>query len=76
MLVIEPAVSEPARGGVHAGCGQRQPDGVPLLHQPGGQTFQIRFRAAAGGKSAPDKSYGKIFCHVEHSGDIPWRIEN
>jgi hypothetical protein len=33
---------------------------VPVLDQPGGQAFQIRFRAATGGKSAPDKSYGKV----------------
>jgi hypothetical protein len=35
-------------------------DLMPGLGHAGGQSLQIRFRAAAGRKSAPDKSYGKM----------------
>src|SRR5207302_5992454 len=57
---------------VHRG---KKPDRVPVLCQARGQPFQIRFRAATGGKSAPDESYGKFFCHVEHSRDIRSGVE-
>ena len=57
---------------VHRG---KKPDRVPVLYQSCPQPFQIRFRAATGGKSAPDESYGKFFCHVEHSRDIPSGVE-
>jgi hypothetical protein len=53
-----------------------KPGPVPLLNDAGGKSFQIRFGAAAGRKSAPDKSYGKFSCHVEQSRDIPSCVDN
>jgi hypothetical protein len=48
-----PDVVRPFRRGVEA-------DPMTGLGHAGGQPLQIRFRAPAGRKSAPDKSYGKL----------------
>ena len=48
-----PDGGRPFRRGVKA-------DLMPSLHQTSRQPLQIRFRAAAGRKAAPDESYGKL----------------
>jgi hypothetical protein len=39
------------------------------FHNTGGESFQVRFGAATGRKSAPDESYGKMIgSHLRHHG--------